>query len=106
MQVGDVLGALVGINVLGLKQLGKYILEAEAEEEPEVLVEGGVAYKMMAAALHALARETSQDEMARLWEQSSLQFDAFFPEVCNLYCYFRVSATIAAPCLGSTVSTK
>ena len=93
MQVGDVLGALVGNNVLSLKRLGKYILEAEAEEEPEVLVEGGVANKIMAAALHALARETSQDEMARQWEQTSLHFDVFLPEVLMP----SVSGLLAAP---------
>lgn len=85
LQVGDVLGALVGHKVLGLKQLGKYILEAAVEEEGEdgMLVDSGVADKLMAAALHALARETSQDEMARQWDQTGLQLDAFFPSVCH-----------------------
>lgn len=83
-QVGDVLGALVGHSALSLKQLGKYVLEAAVEEEGEdgMLVDSGVADKLMAAALHALARVTSQDEMARQWEQTGLQLDAFFPSVC------------------------
>lgn len=100
MQVGDVLGALVGHNALGLKQLGKYVLEAAVEEEGEdgMLVDSGVADKLMAAALHALARTTSQDEMAHQWEQSSLQLSTFFPSVCSYRCHYTSVQHFISPC--------
>lgn len=76
-------GALVGHKVLGLKQVGRHILEAAVEEPGTdgLLVDAGSAPKLLAAILRALARETSPDEMASQWEQSGLQFSAFIAEV-------------------------
>ena len=87
VQVGDVLGALVGVGVLPLKEVATATLEAAVEEEGEdgQLVDGGSAWKLIGAVLQALAERTSQEEMAHQWQATGLELSAFFPSVSFLW---------------------
>lgn len=89
MQVGDVLGALVGVGVLPLKEVATATLEAAVEEEGEdgQLVDGGSAWKLIGAVLQALAERTSQKEMAQQWQATGLDLTAFFPAVSLLLAF-------------------
>ena len=86
--MGDVLGALIGHNVLELKQVGRQIPEAAVEEPGTdgLLVVGGSAPKLLAAILRVLAQETNQDKLAVQWEQASLQFSAGEAIACAKSC--------------------
>ncbi|KAL0043356.1 hypothetical protein WJX79_002542 [Trebouxia sp. C0005] len=79
--VGGVLGSLVGVGVLPLKEVATATLKAAVEEEEEdgQLVDGGSAWKLIGAVLQALADRTSQKEMAHQWKGTGLELSAFFP---------------------------
>lgn len=81
------LGALVGVGVLPLKEVATATLEAAVEEEGEdgQLVDGGSAWKLIGAVLQALAERTSQKEMAHQWQATGLDLTAFFPAVSLLW---------------------
>ncbi len=83
------LGSLVGVGVLPLKEVATATLKAAVEEEGEVgqLVDGGSAWKLIGAALQALADRTSQKEMAHQWKGTGLELSAFFPSVSPLPIY-------------------
>ena len=83
MQVGGVLGALVGAGVLPLKEVATATLEAAVEEEGEdgQLVDGGCAWKLMGAVLQGVAQNSNQAQMSKQWKDTGLQLDAFFPSV-------------------------
>lgn len=77
------LGSLVGVGVLPLKEVATATLKAAVEEEGEdgQLVDGGSAWKLIGAVLQALAERTSQKEMAHQWTGTGLDLTAFFPSV-------------------------
>ncbi len=81
--MGGVLGSLVGVGVLPLKEVATATLKAAVEEEGEdgQLVDGGSAWKLIGAALQALADRTSQKEMTHQWKATGLELSAFFPSV-------------------------
>ncbi|DBA73185.1 TPA: hypothetical protein ACH3X1_011264 [Trebouxia sp. C0004] len=79
--VGGVLGSLVGVGVLPLKEVATATLKAAVEEAGEdgQLVDGGSAWKLIGAVLQAVADRTSQKEMAHQWKGTGLELSAFFP---------------------------
>ena len=84
-QVGGVLGTLVSVRLLPLKEVATATLQAAVEEEGQdgQLVDGGCAWKLMGAVLQAVALNNGQTQMSKQWKDTGLQLDAFFPAVSD-----------------------
>lgn len=84
VQIGEVLGDLVGAKVADLKTVAHHILEADMEEPPEgeqtMLVSGGEAAKVIAALLRRLSQAVGTEEAKAAWAAAGVGLDKFMPD--------------------------
>ncbi len=80
-QVAEVLASLLANELVDLKVIAQHILEADAEPVPEgedsMMVDGGIALKVLGATLRGLKTAKGTEETAAAWKATELDYKPF-----------------------------